>query len=148
MLSITLADRSVVWVHRLSACGSFLRSSRPNIRLFGLAPVYALIPLRTSSRSGLPCNAAILAVRLFLILCIHLSTSPLASGHPGVTLLKRPLGELADHFNTRCLVAFLLFHQLVVFGAIHNVFLLLLFTATSTASTTATLFRSNLSRSF
>ena len=74
----------------LLACGSFPRSSRPNIRLFGLAPVVgctvalcALIAQRTSSRSGLPYNAVILAV--FLILCIHLSTSPLASGHPGVT---------------------------------------------------------------
>jgi len=54
-------------------------------------------------------------------------------------MLKRSLGELADHFNTRCLVAFLLFQQLVVFGTIHNVFLLLLFTATTTASTTGTL---------
>ena len=74
----------------LRASGSFPRSSRPNISLFGLAPVvgstvalYALVTLRTSSRIGLPCNAAILAV--FLILCIHLSTLPLASGHPGVT---------------------------------------------------------------
>ena len=45
--------------------------------------LYALIPLCTSSRRGLPCNVAILAV--FFILCIHLSTSTLASGHPGIT---------------------------------------------------------------
>ena len=53
----------------LLGSGSLPRSSRPNISLFGLAPVvgctvalYALIPLRTSSRSGLPCNVAIHAV--------------------------------------------------------------------------------------
>ena len=80
------------WSDCLLVSGSFPRSSRPNMSLFGLFPVvgcavalYALIPLLISSPTGLPSIEAILA--LFLILCMNLSTSPLASGHLGVTLL-------------------------------------------------------------
>ena len=69
---------------------NFLRSSLANMSLFGLTPVVAcsvalcaLTPLRTSSLTGLPSNAVIGAV--FFILCINLSTSPLAPAHPSVT---------------------------------------------------------------
>ena len=70
--------------------GSFPRNSLPNMSQFGLTPVvacivalYALIPRFTSSDTGLPSKEVIRAV--FFILCINLSTSPLASAHPGVT---------------------------------------------------------------
>ena len=35
-------------------------------------------------------------------------------------LLKRPLGELADHLNTRCLVALLFISTIVDFGTIQR----------------------------
>ena len=70
--------------------GNFPRNSLPNMSLFRLTPVvacsvalYALIPLCTSFLTGLTSKEAIRAV--FFILCINLSTSQLASAHPGVT---------------------------------------------------------------